>query len=103
MTLTEEERSQRNSCTRRTFTSTAPCGGLERYEGAPVEEMRNATRSALKNMVRLCLDEQVDLLLISGDISRPGMEGLQHRAFFHCPGRQADTGGDSRRPHPRQS
>ena len=60
----------------------SPMRGLERYEGAPVEEMRNATRSALKNMVRLCLDEQVDLLLISGDLYDREWKDFNTGLFF---------------------
>lgn len=46
----------------------SPLRGLERYEGAPVEEIRGATRQALENLVQLCLDEKVDFLLIAGDV-----------------------------------
>lgn len=42
--------------------------GLERYEGAPVERMRAATRLALENLVDLCIAESVSLLLLAGDI-----------------------------------
>ena len=38
------------------------------YPGAPAEAMRGATRSALRSLVDLCLDETADLLLIAGDI-----------------------------------
>ncbi len=46
----------------------SPMRGLERYEGAPVEQMRAATRQALGNLVDLCLAEEVKLLLIAGDL-----------------------------------
>jgi DNA repair exonuclease SbcCD nuclease subunit len=46
----------------------SPLRGLERYEGAPVERVRRATRDALENLVALCLEEQADLLLIAGDL-----------------------------------
>jgi DNA repair exonuclease SbcCD nuclease subunit len=42
--------------------------GLERYEGAPVEELRGATRRALENLVRLAIDEEVAFVLIAGDL-----------------------------------
>jgi DNA repair exonuclease SbcCD nuclease subunit len=42
--------------------------GLERYEGAPVERVRLATRAALENLIRLCLDEEVAFLVIAGDL-----------------------------------
>ncbi len=46
----------------------SPLRGLERYEGAPVAELRGATRRALENLVRLAIDEQVSFVLIAGDI-----------------------------------
>ena len=46
----------------------SPLRGLERYEGAPVERIRRATRDALENLVALCLEEQAELLLIAGDL-----------------------------------
>ncbi|MDB4974759.1 MAG: metallophosphoesterase [Myxococcaceae bacterium] len=46
----------------------SPLVGLERYEGAPVAELRAATRRALENLVQLCLQEDAKLLLLSGDL-----------------------------------
>jgi len=46
----------------------SPLRGLERYEGAPVERARLATRMALKNLVDLCLDEEVAFLVVAGDL-----------------------------------
>lgn len=46
----------------------SPLRGLERYEEAPVEEIRQATRRALENLVRLALVEAVDFVLIAGDL-----------------------------------
>ena len=46
----------------------SPFKGLERYEGAPAEKMRQATRRALENLVQLALDEQVKFVLIAGDL-----------------------------------
>ena len=46
----------------------SPMRGLAAYPGAPVEAMRGATRSALRSLVDLCLEENVDLLLIAGDV-----------------------------------
>ncbi len=46
----------------------SPLCGLERYPGAPVEEIRSATRRALVNLVELCEQEQVQLLLLAGDL-----------------------------------
>jgi DNA repair protein SbcD/Mre11 len=46
----------------------SPLRGLERYEGAPVEAVRSATRDALVNLVQTAIDESVDLVLIAGDL-----------------------------------
>ncbi len=46
----------------------SPLRGLARYEGAPVDALRGATRQALINLVELALEEAVDFLLIAGDI-----------------------------------
>ena len=46
----------------------SPLRGLERYEGAPVDEVRGATRRAFENLVQLALREQVDFVVIAGDL-----------------------------------
>lgn len=46
----------------------SPMLGLERYEGAPVDELRQATRRAFLNMVELAVEEAVDFVLIAGDL-----------------------------------
>ncbi len=46
----------------------SPLRGLERYDGAPVDEMRSATRRAFENLVSLCLEEEVAFLLLAGDL-----------------------------------
>ena len=46
----------------------SPLRGLARYEGAPVAELRGASRRALANLVDLALDEHAGLVLIAGDL-----------------------------------
>ncbi len=46
----------------------SPLKGLARYEGAPVNEIREASRRALKNLVQLALDEEAGFVILSGDI-----------------------------------
>lgn len=46
----------------------SPLRGLNRFEGAPVARLRSATRQALTRLVDLAIDEQVDFLLIAGDL-----------------------------------
>jgi exonuclease SbcD len=46
----------------------SPLRGLERYEGAPVESIRQASRRALENMVALAIREAVAFVIIAGDL-----------------------------------
>ena len=46
----------------------SPMHGLTAYDTAPVDELRLATRAALRGLVDLCIDEQADALLIGGDL-----------------------------------
>ncbi len=46
----------------------SPLQGLERYDTAPVEKIRSATREALRNLVRLAIEEKVAFVLIAGDV-----------------------------------
>ena len=42
--------------------------GLERYEGAPVDEIRSATRRAFDKLIELAIDEEVAFVLLAGDL-----------------------------------
>ena len=46
----------------------SPLRGLNRFEGAPVARLRSAARQALTRLVDLALDEEVDFVLIAGDL-----------------------------------
>lgn len=46
----------------------SPLRGLAQYEGAPVEQIRGATRRAVENLVRLAIDRRVAFVLLAGDI-----------------------------------
>ncbi len=46
----------------------SPLGGLTAYEGAPVDEIRRATRRAAENLVTTAVEEEVDLVVLAGDI-----------------------------------
>ena len=42
--------------------------GLEQYEGAPVQQIRDSTRRALENLIELAISEQVAFVVIAGDL-----------------------------------
>ena len=42
--------------------------GLERYQGAPVDEIRSATRRAFNKLIELAIDEGVAFVLLAGDL-----------------------------------
>jgi exonuclease SbcD len=46
----------------------SPLFGLDKYEGAPVDAIRRATRKALSNLVNLAIDERVEFVIFAGDI-----------------------------------
>lgn len=46
----------------------SPLGGLTAYEGAPVEEIRGATRRAAEHLIQAALDHEVALVVLAGDI-----------------------------------
>ena len=46
----------------------SPMQGLLRYEGAPMDVLRGATRQALANLVSLAIEEKVAFVLLSGDL-----------------------------------
>jgi len=46
----------------------SPLRGLDRYDGAPIDQIRGATRKALENLVSLALEEEVNFVIIAGDL-----------------------------------
>lgn len=46
----------------------SPLRGLDRYEGAPADEIRGATRKALENLVSCAIDEDIDFVILAGDL-----------------------------------
>lgn len=46
----------------------SPLRGLERYEGAPVDEIRGAVRRAFINLIDMCIRERVKFLVLAGDL-----------------------------------
>lgn len=60
----------------------SPLRGLDRYEGAPVEQLRTATRAALDNLVDLAIKEAVDFVLLAGDIYDSDWQDFHTGLYF---------------------
>jgi DNA repair exonuclease SbcCD nuclease subunit len=60
----------------------SPLRGLERYEGAPVAELRGATRKALENLVQLSIDQAVAFVVIAGDVYDGDWKDYNTGLFF---------------------
>ncbi len=46
----------------------SPLRGLEAYEGAPIEQIRSATRKAFEQLVDLAIENEVAFVIIAGDL-----------------------------------
>ncbi len=71
----------------------SPLRGLERYDGAPVEEIRGATRRALENLVELALAEEAAFLLLAGDLYDGDWKDYNTGLFFASQMRRLDEAG----------
>lgn len=60
----------------------SPLRGLDRYDGAPVERLRTATRAALERLVDRALAERVDFVLFAGDIYDRDWQDFRTGLFF---------------------
>lgn len=60
----------------------SPLRGLDRYDGAPSDDLRIATRRAFVNLVDYCLEERVDGLLLAGDVYDGDWQDFNTGLFF---------------------
>jgi DNA repair exonuclease SbcCD nuclease subunit len=60
----------------------SPLRGLARYDGAPAERLRSATRRALERLVDLALERRVDFVLLAGDIYDRDWQDFHTGLFF---------------------
>lgn len=60
----------------------SPLRGLEQYEGAPVERIRNATRDALINLIDTAIERKVDFIIIAGDLYDGDWKDFNTGLFF---------------------
>lgn len=71
----------------------SPLTGLSRYEGAPVEEVRSATRRALERLVDEAVEREVPLVLIAGDAFEGDWKDFQTGLFFAAQMSRLDRAG----------
>jgi len=60
----------------------SPLRGLEQYDGAPVEQIRGATRQAFVNLVDLAIAERVAFVLLAGDLYDGDWKDYNTGLFF---------------------
>jgi len=60
----------------------SPLRGLDRYEGAPVDEIRGATRKALVKLVDLAIREDVAFVVLAGDLYDGDWKDFDTGLFF---------------------
>lgn len=60
----------------------SPLRGLERYEGAPVDEIRGATRRAFENIIDLAIEEEASFILLAGDLYDGDWKDYNTGLFF---------------------
>ena len=60
-----------------------PLQGLAEYPGAPVSEIRNATRRAFEKVVQAAISEKIDFLIIAGDLYDTGLKSFESALYFN--------------------
>jgi len=60
----------------------SPLRGLSSYADAPAERLRTATREAFQNLVTQAIDEQVDFMVVAGDVYDGDWKDFNTGLFF---------------------
>jgi len=60
----------------------SPLKGLETYDGAPIDVLRGATRRAFENLIQLAIYENIDFLVIAGDLYDGDWKDYSTGLFF---------------------
>src|ERR1700733_1963841 len=60
-----------------------PLQGLAQYSGAPVNEIRNATRRAFERVLSAAISQKVDFVIVAGDLYDTGLKSFESALFFN--------------------
>lgn len=60
----------------------SPMRGLERYDGAPVDRVRHATRDAFARVIDTCISEGAKFLVLAGDVFDEDWKDYNTGIFF---------------------
>lgn len=60
-----------------------PLQGLAQYPGAPVNEIRNATRRAFERVLSVAVSEKADFVIVAGDLYDTGLKSFESALFFN--------------------
>ncbi|MDY6833587.1 MAG: DNA repair exonuclease [Chloroflexota bacterium] len=60
----------------------SPFVGLEQYDGAPIDEIRGASRKAFRNLVDLAISDGVSIVLLAGDLYDGDWKDYNTGLFF---------------------
>jgi DNA repair exonuclease SbcCD nuclease subunit len=61
-----------------------PLQGLAEYPGAPLNEIRNATRRGFEKVLDAALAEKIDFLIIAGDLYDTGLKSFESALYFNA-------------------
>lgn len=62
----------------------SPLRGLDRYEGVPADEIRQAARKAFQRLIDLAIQERVGFVVLAGDIYDGESRDFHTALFFNC-------------------
>jgi DNA repair protein SbcD/Mre11 len=62
----------------------SPLRGLDKYENAPVDMIRSATRDAFQRLVDVALSEKVDFVVLSGDLADGDWKNTQTMLWLNA-------------------
>jgi exonuclease SbcD len=71
----------------------SPLRGLDKYEDAPVDMIRSATRDAFENLVDLAIDERVEFVILSGDLADGDWKNTQTMLWLNGQFRRLEEDG----------